>query len=129
MIPFFWDDPSMSDERRILRKVAQGVPKETFKQLLKLAQETRAALKRGDITHSISTRELNDMLKIYPAYAKWCENPLTEIINEDIRGMYDKDDDQWKLVKSRIESIFGSDVFNVALEKMTDEEIESEASE
>ena len=68
------------------------------------------------------------MLRIYPEYATWCDNPLTEIINEDIRGMY-KEEEQWRLVKSRIESIFGSEVFNIALTKMTDEEIESEASE
>ena len=119
----------MSDERRILKTLAKNIPKEAVKGLLKLAQETRAVEKSGEVTHSISTRELADMLRIYPEYATWCDNPLTEIINEDIRGMYDNDAEQWRLVKSRIESIFGSEVFNIALTKMTDEEIESEASE
>jgi len=124
-----WDYPALADERKILRSVSKKLPADTVKQLLKLALETRAAEKRGDIAHSISTRELADMMRIYPVYGKWCENPLTEIINEDIRGMYKNDEEAWKLVKSRIESIFGREVFNEALEKMSDSEIEQEASQ
>lgn len=127
--PRQWDYPTMGQERKILNKLAKKVPSEVVKNLLKLAQETRAAEKRGDITHSISTRELADMMRIYPAYGKWCKNPLTEIVNEDIRGMYHNDDEAWKLVKSRIESIFGREVFNEALKKMDDDEIEMEASQ
>ena len=46
---------------------------------------------------------------------------------DKIRGMYE-DEHEWNTVKSRIESIFGSDVFNPQMKKMTEEQIE-EASQ
>jgi MoxR-like ATPase len=126
-----WDYPTMSDEKRILKKsiTDHKVPDAVVKQFLKLAQETRAAEKRQSeaISHSISTRELDSIFNLYAGYKKFWDNPVAKLIDK-VRGMYD-DDQEWNIVKSRIESIFGREVFNVAYTKQSDEEIEKEASE
>lgn len=126
-----WDYPTMSDEKRILAKSIKDfkVPPEVVKQFLKLAQETRAAEKRANeaISHSISTRELDSIFKLYAVYSTKWDNPVAKLIDK-VKGMYN-DDSEWNIVKSRIESIFGREVFNVAYTKQSDEDIEQEASE
>ena len=78
------------------------------------------------MSHSISTRELDSIFRLYAAYKKRWDNPMPKLVDK-IRGMYE-DDHEWNTVKSRIESIFGSDVFNPQMKKMTEEQIE-EASQ
>ena len=95
---------------------------------MKLAQETRQAEARGDTTHSISTRELDSIFNLFRAFKKRFDNPLTELINGKVKGMF-SDEEEWNIIKSRIESIFGREVFNVALKKQSDEEIEEGAEE
>ena len=119
-----WDYPTMSQEKEFLNST--GVPAEVVRQFLKLGQETRAAELRGDTTHSISTRELDSCFNLFRAFKKRFDNPLTELINGKIRGMF-KDDEEWNIIKSRVESIFGREVFNEALKKMGDDEIEEAA--
>jgi len=121
-----WEYPTMSQEREFLNTT--GVPTDVVRQFLKLGQETRAAELRGDTTHSISTRELDSCFNLFRAFKKRFDNPLTELINGKIRGMF-KDDEEWNIIKSRIESIFGREVFNEALKKMGDDEIEEAAEE
>jgi len=127
-----WDYPTMSDEKRILSKNIKqfGVPAEIVKQFMKLAQETRAAEKRESeaISHSISTRELDSIFRLYEAYSKKWDNPVTKLINGKIRGMY-HEEEEWNIVKSRIESIFGREVFNEAFAKMDEDEIEEKVEE
>ena len=125
-----WDYPTISDEKRILDKSIKqfNVPAEIVKQFLKLAQETRAAEKRQSeaISHSISTRELDSIFKLYAAYSTKWDNPVSILI-EKVRGMY-TDESEWNIVKSRVESIFGREVFNVAYKKQSEDEINEEAS-
>ena len=127
-----WDYPTMSDEKRILKhNIDQfNVPAEIVKQFMKLAQETRAAEKRESesISHSISTRELDSIFRLYDAYSKKWDNPVTKLINGKIRGMY-HEEDEWNIVKSRIESIFGREVFNEAFAKMDEDEISEKVDE
>ena len=125
-----WDYPSTTDEKRILKQTIKesGIPEDMVKCFLKLAQETRASEKRADnpLSHSISTRELDSIFRLYAAYKKRWDNPMPKLVDK-IRGMYE-DEHEWNTVKSRIESIFGSDVFNPQMKKMTEEQIE-EASQ
>ena len=97
---------------------------------MKLAQETRAAEKRESesISHSISTRELDSIFRLYDAYSKKWDNPVTKLINGKIKGMY-HEEDEWNIVKSRIESIFGREVFNEAFAKMDEDEISEKVDE
>jgi len=121
---YIWEYPTMTQEKQLVR--SQGVPAAVIKQFLKLAQETRQAEARGDTTHSISTRELDSIFNLFRAFKKRFDNPLTELINGKVKGMF-SDEEEWNIIKSRIESIFGREVFNVALKKQSDEEIEADA--
>jgi len=127
-----WDYPTMSDEKRILQHNIKkfGVPAEIVKQFMKLAQETRAAEKRESesISHSISTRELDSIFRLYQAYSKKWDNPVTKLINGKIKGMY-HEEEEWNIVKSRVESIFGREVFNEAFAKMDEDEISEKVDE
>tara|TARA_R110002167_G_scaffold3197_7_gene15415 strand:- start:409 stop:1590 length:1182 start_codon:yes stop_codon:yes gene_type:complete len=127
-----WDYPTMSEEKKILAHNIKefGVPAEIVKQFMKLAQETRAAEKRESesISHSISTRELDSIFRLYKAYSKKWDNPVTKLINGKIRGMY-HEEEEWNIVKSRVESIFGREVFNEAFAKMDEDEIEEKVEE
>jgi hypothetical protein len=118
-----WEYPTMTEERKLLHTT--GVPAEVVKQFLKLGQETRAAENRGDTSHSISTRELDSLFNLYRAFKSRFENPLTELINGKVKGMFNEEE-EWNIIKSRIESIFGREVFNVGLKKVSDEDIENQ---
>jgi MoxR-like ATPase len=126
----YWEYPSSNDEKRILKATIDDseIPDTVVRQFLKLAQETRIAEKRveDNISHSISTRELDSIFRLYKVYGKYWDNPISKLI-EKVRGMYD-DEDEWKVVRSRIESIFGMSAFNSDFKKLSEEEIEDESS-
>lgn len=126
----FWDYPSQADEKRILkhRISTSQVPEEIVKQFFKLASETRSAEKRNDgeaVTHSISTRELDSIFNLYGEYKKHWKNPVAKLL-EKVRGMYE-DEDEWKVVRSRIESIFGMSAFDPNFSKLSESELEEQA--
>ena len=104
-----WDYPSIQDEYEMLNKF--GIPVEFSAGLLKLASETRALEKKGDLEYGISTRDIADAFDLYRSYSKTAGiDPRQIALELKILGNYD-DEDHVNTIMSRIESIFGQSIF------------------
>ena len=87
------------------------MPNDFVNGLLKLANETRALEKKGDLEYGISTRDIADALDLYRSYSKTPGvDPRQLVLELKILGNYD-DEDQINTIMSRIESIFGKSIF------------------
>ena len=100
-----WDYPSMQDEARLVN--SYGVPADFVDGLLRLATESRALEKKGNIDYGISTRDIADAFDMYRSYDRTPGiDPKQLVLELKIIGNYD-DEDHADTIKSRIESIFG----------------------
>lgn len=105
-----WDYPITSQETAMLEWF--GIPSDFVTGLLKLANETRALEKKGDIEYGISTRDIADALDMYRSYSKTSGiDPRQLVLELKVLGNYD-DADQVNTIMSRIESIFGKSIFS-----------------
>jgi len=104
-----WDYPSTQDESKLVN--SYGVPEDFAEGLLRLANETRALEKKGNLDYGISTRDIADCFDLYRSYERTAGIDARQLVVElKILGNYD-DEDHLNTVKSRIESIFGKSIF------------------
>ena len=104
-----WDYPSMQDEAKLVN--SYGIPDEFVDGILRLASETRALEKKGNLDYGISTRDISDAFDLYRTYDKISGiNTVQLVLELKILGNYDSED-HLNTVKSRIESIFGKSIF------------------
>ena len=119
--------PSQSDEKKIVDTT--GVPADFVKGLFKLAQEMRALEAKGELEYALSPRDLVDIMEIYRSYAEDSRlNAKKLCIELKVLGNFDTPE-QIDTIKSRIESIFGRNIFQEFPDKLTDEEIEEGEAE
>jgi len=103
-----WDYPTSEQEIELVNPAY--IPPDFVNGLLRLANETRLAEKKGTLDYGISTRDIADAFDIYRSYkGVTLINPAQFVLESKILGNYD-DEDQINTVKSRIESIFGKSV-------------------
>ena len=103
-----WDYPTSEQEIELVNPAY--IPPDFVNGLLRLANETRLAEKKGTLDYGISTRDIADAFDIYRSYKGVALiNPAQFVLESKILGNYD-DEDQINTVKSRIESIFGKSV-------------------
>lgn len=104
-----WDYPSTLDESKLVN--SHGVPNDFVEGLLRLASETRALEKKGNIDYGISTRDISDAFDMYRSYDRISGVDAKQLVMElKILGNYDNED-HLNTIKSRIESIFGKSIF------------------
>lgn len=106
---WYWDYPKTSEEERVVREVAgDGVPEEILMAMIKLAQETRASVKAGDIEYALSPRDVIQFCQVYKAYSKRFSRQelLLKALETTVLGRYE-DERARDFIKARIDSIFG----------------------
>jgi len=104
-----WDYPSMQEESKLVN--SYGIPDDFVDGLLRLASETRALEKKGNLDYGVSTRDISDALELYRSYDHTSGIDVKKMVLElKILGNYDEED-QINTIKSRIESIFGKEIF------------------
>ena len=90
---------------------AVDLPDDFVDGLLRLASETRALEKKGNLDYGVSTRDISDALELYRSYDHTSGIDVKKMVLElKILGNYDEED-QINTIKSRIESIFGKEIF------------------
>ncbi|MBT7150789.1 MAG: AAA domain-containing protein [Thiotrichales bacterium] len=107
-----WNYPETKDEMSMVNLT--DIPKEFSKGIFLLAMETRALEKNGSLDYAISTRDISDAFHLYRSY-KSVKGISAEqlVLDLKILGNYDAED-QIDTIKSRIESIFGKEMFDTS---------------
>jgi MoxR-like ATPase len=104
-----WDYPEINEETKLVD--SSGIPEEFSKRLFKLASETRALEKKGNLDYAISTRDIADAFQLYRSYNGVSGiNQAQLVLDLKVLGNYDSEE-QTDTIKSRIESIFGKKIF------------------
>ena len=99
----------MQEESKLVN--SYGIPDDFVDGLLRLASETRALEKKGNLDYGVSTRDISDALELYRSYDHTSGIDVKKMVLElKILGNYDEED-QINTIKSRIESIFGKEMF------------------
>ncbi len=100
-----WDYPDLKNEMNLVNKT--NIPIKFVTGVFKLAEETRALEKKGNINYVISTRDIADMFDLYRSYEGINEiNAMQVVLELKVFGNYEQEEEM-DIIKSRIESIFG----------------------
>ncbi|MFM9875460.1 MAG: AAA family ATPase [Nitrosarchaeum sp.] len=103
-----WNYPDSKDEMNLVNKTS--VPAGFVTGVFKLAEETRALEKKGNIDYAISTRDIADMFDLYRSYKGINEiNAMVTVLELKVLGNYEQEE-EIDTIKSRIESIFGTSI-------------------
>ena len=109
-----WNYPTSKDEAKLVDTTE--IPEEFSKNFFKLASETRALERKGNLDYAISTRDIADAFELYRSYKGISEvNQAQLVLDLKVLGNYDSEE-QIDTIKSRIESIFGKKIFDSFLE-------------
>ena len=104
-----WDYPETNEEIKLVN--TSGIPEAFSKGLFKLASETRALEKKGNLDYAISTRDIADSFELFRSYNGIPGiNQAQLVLDLKVLGNYDSEE-QTDTIKSRIESIFGKRIF------------------
>jgi len=122
-----WTYPQVKYEKKIISK--PSLTKTFVKNLLNLAKESRAMHKTGAIDYPISTRDMDLLTATFLSYKKIKSlNALQMALETIVLGKYDVEAQKAQM-KSRIESIFGSDATGEEEEETDESETEKVENE
>jgi MoxR-like ATPase len=112
-----WSYPTIEECKKILGSYLDDIPKDFQNKIFKLVLEVQNLIKEGKVSDDISPRQQNSIFQTYKALKDI--DGFERMVLEGSVLRQSMDDDERDIIKSRMESIFSSDVIG-------DDESESE---
>jgi MoxR-like ATPase len=104
-----WNYPNVRQERKAIQWGTMDV--KIQKAIMSLAKDTRKMVGK-DVNYALSTRDIQKFVNDYLAYDDPSIETLKLALEMNVLGFYEEE--EVRIIKSRIESSFGSDVFAMA---------------